>query len=59
MPCSRLKNISPFDVILASKQNNEIEIGIKKGTKNKPVFCYNEIDTDTYEVTPVEVKVPS
>ncbi|MCP4156302.1 MAG: metallophosphoesterase [bacterium] len=48
-----------IDVILASKQNNEIEIGIKKGTKNKPVFCYNEIDTDTYEVTPVEVKVPS
>lgn len=48
-----------IDLILASKQNNEVEIGIEKGTKNKPVFRFYEIDTDTLNAKPKEVKVKS
>lgn len=46
-----------IDLILASKQNNEIETGTLEGTKNKPVYRFYEIDTDTFDATPVEVKV--
>jgi hypothetical protein len=46
-----------IDLILASKQNNEIEMGTLRGTKNKPVFRFYEIDTDTFDAVPIEIKV--
>ena len=46
-----------IDLILASKQNNEIEIGIETGTKNKPVYRFFEIDTVDFSAKPIEVKV--
>jgi 3',5'-cyclic AMP phosphodiesterase CpdA len=47
-----------IDLILASKQNNEIEIGTLRGTKNKPVYRFYEIETAPLKAAPVEIKVP-
>ena len=44
-----------IDLILASKKSTDIEKGVLPSTQDKPVFCVNEIDTDTFSCNPIEL----